>query len=168
MNIFIDDMKVPFLTTFVNLGETIEVDKFYTTEDGLTAGSSHISFTASTSNAYTDEATGYSSTQYAAFSRLQNKTLLNETHFVPNITESTANATDDSSTAANNDTTNTTTSTSTDTSTTVENTTTTTEAEVTGMQVPEPSFDFVTSNNSWWKKQNNHHSNSTGAFLSYG
>ena len=46
LHIYIDDMETPHMSTFVNIGEMINRDNFYT--PGGVAGQAYISITAST------------------------------------------------------------------------------------------------------------------------
>lgn len=48
LDIYIDDMSAPFLSTIVNMGEMVDTDQFYSGEEGSLAGQAYVSLTAAT------------------------------------------------------------------------------------------------------------------------
>jgi len=54
LRIFIDDMEWPFMTTYVNIGEMIDRDNFYTEPVGVVSGQMYISISASNQNSLFD------------------------------------------------------------------------------------------------------------------
>ena len=50
LHIYIDDMTKPYMSTIINIGDMIDVDRFNKTLDGQQAGHAFISFSASTAN----------------------------------------------------------------------------------------------------------------------
>ena len=52
LHIYIDDMKEPFMSTFVNMGEMVDIDKFYRIDKSAiqTAGLGFVSVSAATQN----------------------------------------------------------------------------------------------------------------------